>query len=274
MKTIVVPTDFSRAAEDAAFYAAEIALEVDAELILLHVLLLPLTVSEVPLPLDAVALSIEKSDNELNALKEKLDNCSKGKLSIATRTATDSFLEEINNLNNKKELFAIIMGTSGAGAAGAFFLGSFSLAAAKYLQYPLIVVPPDYNFSGIKKVGLACDMDHVLDHIPIKGIRAVFDNFDAKMEVLYVTDPEKTMRPEILRESKFIQICLAQYRPEIRIIDHESTRQGLENFVAKNDFDLLILLPKERSFIERIFHKSMSKGMVLHPVVPVMIVHH
>lgn len=274
MKTIIVPTDFSRVSQDAAFYAAEIALKVDAELILLHVLPLSLTVSEVPLPLDSVILSMEESENELNTLKAKLDNYSNGKLSIAMRTTTDSFLDEIKRLNHKKELFAVIMGTSGAAATGAFFLGSFSLTAAKYLECPLIVVPPDYIFSGIKKVGLACDMDHVLDHIPIKGIRAVLDNFDAQLEVLYVNDPDKQMRPGILRESKFIQICLAQYSPEIRIIDHENTRQGLVDFVQENDIDLLLLLPKERNFIERIFRKSITKGMVLHPVVPVMIVHH
>jgi nucleotide-binding universal stress UspA family protein len=273
MNTIVVPTDFSQAAEHAAFYAAELALKLSAAIELVHVSILPLTASEIPLPPGSATNNPDESGHALKELKAKLESRSHGKLNISFRTSTDSFLFELDRLNHRKDVFAVVMGASGISATAAFFIGSFSLAATKYLECPLIVVPKGYHFRSIEKIGFACDMDNVLDHIPIRGIRTVFDNFNAKMEVLYVSDPGETMLPEVLRESRFIQICLAHYQPEIKILTNEDVRDGLNDFAVRTGIDLLLILPKERNFIDRIFHKSISKGMALHPGVPIMIVH-
>lgn len=273
MKTIIVPVDFSNTSVNAAYYAADIAQQIHADIILLHVLALPIIASEVPLPAESCKIAQEEAKDSLQQIKEKIDNYCNDKLSITYRTTFDSFLDEIEGFNQQHDLFAVIMGTNGSGAAEAFFLGSFSLAAAKHLHYPLIVVPPGYQFKPIEKVGLACDMKNVLDHIPIKDIRAVFDNFKAKLVILYVSKPTEKMYPEVLRESKFMQICLVQYRPEIRIITNDDIKEGLEDFAHKAGIDLLLLLPKERNFPDNIFHKSITKKMVLQPRMPVMIVH-
>jgi len=273
MRHIIVPTDFSATSVNAAFYAAEIARSVQAELLLLHAVVLPVTVSEVPLPPDSYEISIAEANHSLAELKAKLEATPGQRLSVTCKATTNSFLGEIETFNNKKEIFAMIMGTSGAGATEAFFLGSFSLTAAKHLHHPLIVVPPGYSFGGIRKIGLACDMHNVTETVPVAAIKAFFDHFDARLELLYVSKPGERMYPEVLTESKFMQNSLAGLHPQVRIGTNDDTKEGLEEFVHKSGLDLLILLPKERNFVDRIFHKSITKKMVLHPEVPIMILH-
>ncbi len=272
MKHIIVPTDFSAASVNAAFYAAEIAAHVQAQITLLHAIALPLPVSEVPLPPDNYEEIITEAKQALEALKGKLE-ATHDKLLVTCRTTMNSFVGEIEALNRKQDIFAMIMGTSGAGATAALFLGSFSLSAARHFIHPLIVVPPGYSFMGIQKIGLACDMHHVTETVPFTAIRDWLTYFAAKLQIIYITKENEKMYPEVLTESKFLQNNLASLHPEIKITTNDDTREGLNEFVNKNGVDLLIVIPKERNFLERIFHKSVTKQIVLHPGAPVMILH-
>lgn len=272
MRHIIVPTDFSAASVNAAFYAAEIARHVQAQITLLHAIVLPLTVSEVPLPSDNYEVTIAEAKQSLKELKEKLE-ATHDKLLVNCRTTTNSFVGEIETINKEKNIFAMIMGTSGAGATGAFFWGSFSLSAAKHFIHPLIVVPPGYSFTGIQKIGLACDMHNVTETVPFTAIKDFLTYFNAKLQILYISKANEKMYPEVLTESRFLQNSLASLHPEIKITTNDDIRKGIDELVNKNGLDLLIVIPKERSFLARIFHKSVTKKMVLHPGAPVMILH-
>lgn len=273
MRHIIVPTDFSDASVNAAFYAAEIARRVQAEIVLMHVIMLPVTVSEVPLPPDSYVGSIAEAEQSLEELKGKLEASPGERISITCKATTNSFAGQLETYNKKKDIFAMVMGTSGAGATDAFFLGSFSLTAARDLSHPLIVVPPGYSFKGIHKVGLACDMHNVTETVPFPAIKTFFEYFDAKLNVFYISKSNEKMYPQVLSETKFIQNSLASLHPEISIGTHDDIKAGLEDFVHKSGIDLLILLPGERNFVERLFHRSVTRKMVLHPEVPLMILH-
>lgn len=273
MKTIIVPTDFSETSVNAAHYAAALAGRLQADIQLLHVLPLPLTIAEVPIPLDSIEISLEEADKSLHVIKEALEKQEQHTINITCKATTNSFQEEMEEANRQTGTFAVVMGTSGAGNAEAFFLGSFSLTAAKYLSLPLIVVPPGYHFKAIEKIGLACDMRNVSDTLPFDSIRSMIKQFGTRLEVLYVSKSDEKMYPQVLSETRFVQNTLAGLRPEFRITTNSDIKEGLEDFVRQHAIDLLLLIPKERGFTESIFHKSMTKKMALHAEVPVMILH-
>ena len=54
MKTIIVPTDYSPAATNAVNYAADMALAIKADLLLVHVYQIPVAVGDMPLALVSV----------------------------------------------------------------------------------------------------------------------------------------------------------------------------------------------------------------------------
>lgn len=273
MKTIIVAVDFSKASTNAAFYAAEMAMHIHACIALLHVLPLPVLATDVPIPADSFEISVLEANKSLKELKLKIEKYSNDKLCVTCSVTTRSFLEEMKDSNKDSEVFAVIMGTTGTGATEAFFLGSFSLTAARQLHHPLIIVPPRYQYNGIGKIGIACDMRNVLETIPLKSIKEIVAQFNSRLEILYVSKPDEKMYPQVLTESKFIQNSLASLHPEIRIATDDDIKVGLEDFVHKSNIDLLILIRKERILIENIFHKSMTKKMVLHPEVPLMVLH-
>ena len=65
MRTIVAPTDFSSVSINALNYAADLAAAIEADLILLHVVQIPITVSEIPFTSVDYEKITEEAEHEL-----------------------------------------------------------------------------------------------------------------------------------------------------------------------------------------------------------------
>jgi nucleotide-binding universal stress UspA family protein len=168
MKTIIVPTDFSAVSINAANYAIDMALSIDADILLLHVAPLPVIVADVPIPLTNDPYPFMSAEEDLEKMKKDLEKRSNNLVPITCQLRTGNFLQEMKNLNKEKAPFAFIMGSKGAGTTETFFMGSFVRTAIAGLKAPIIVVPPGAVFQTIKKIGLACDMKNVIYLRPLK----------------------------------------------------------------------------------------------------------
>lgn len=273
MKKIIVPTDFSEAALNAARYAIEVAAHIGANITLMHALPLPLPVSEIPVPAESLGSVKAEADQLLQQLSERLVKEAHQKVPISYYSTNNSFFDELKNINQQEEIYAVIMGTTGISGTAAFFLGSYSLTALKNLKHPLIVVPPGYHYKPIKKVALACDMEDVTATIPLKGIQELLKSYKAPVDIIYVSDHGEGISHEAVRESAFVKMYLTDHQPSVHMLAGYDVQMELENYVQENNIDLLLISRKERNFTEQLFHKSLTKKMVMHPAVPMMILH-
>jgi nucleotide-binding universal stress UspA family protein len=272
MKTILVPTDFSSAASTATEYAAEMALTLRANLLLIHIYQIQVTYNEA-----AVVENPEKIqqdiEREMNALKQKLIDKTKGKLNIGTDIRLGSFFEELNNFCKKLNPFVVVMGSQGTTAADRLFFGGHTIHAMRHLMWPLITVPPGANFSSIQKIGLACDFDHVVDTMPVDEIKSLVHDFNAKLYVLNIAK-KKEFDPNTIYESGLVQEMLVDLKPIYHFVTSPDLDEGIMEFSEKNDIDLLIILPKRHSLVDKLIHKNHTKQFVLYSPIPIMALHH
>src|SRR5215203_5723074 len=98
VRTIIAPTDFSDVSYNAALYAAKLAEDLHAQIILLHVMELPIAVAEFPVT-EAVYDEISM-EQELTALKKQLIKETQGKVNIHTTNISGSVEYELNELCN------------------------------------------------------------------------------------------------------------------------------------------------------------------------------
>ena len=271
MKTILVATDFSPAALNATNYAAEMSLAINADLYLLHVFQTPGTCLQVPIPvlLDEM---IQDVKHEMKKLKEDLMHKAAGKLNIKAEIRMDHFYAGLKAVCGRIKPYCLVMGSQGTTAAERFAFGGHTVYAMKHLEWPLIVVPPGFNFSAIKKILLACDYDNVLSTIPLEEIKLLVKDFSAELHVLN-TCKDQPGNPNTELESGLLQEMLQPLNPEYHSVTSEYTDQAIMNFAEKNNIDLLIVLPKRHDLLDRLVHKSHSKQMVLYCHVPVMALH-
>jgi len=271
MKTIVVATDFSPAALDAANYAMDMASAIHADVLLLHVYSMPVSFSEIP-----VALSIEElqkdAEKGISVLKDQMIQKKAGKVNVSSEVRLGSFFPELKTVCDKIKPYTVVMGSQGTTAAERLLFGSHAVYAMKHLEWPLITVPKGAALSTIEKIGLACDFDKVVDTIPADEIKTLVKDFNAKLHILN-TGKKKEFEPELVFESGLVQEMLGSLKPEYHFITSENTDAAILEFAEKNKIDLLVVLPKRHGLLDKLVHKSHTSRFVLHSHVPVMALH-
>jgi nucleotide-binding universal stress UspA family protein len=271
MKTILVTTDFSAAANNAVNYAAEMALSINAGLLLLNVVQIPIGYSDLPIVVGLEDM-IRSSERDIQYLKEEVKRNVSDKIIIETEVGMGGFFEELKSVCERVKPYAVVMGSQGKTAAEHVLFGTHAVYTVKHLAWPVITVPPGVEFKTVKKIGLASDLTEVVKITPIEEIKTLVHDFNAELHILN-TGNKEVFDADLVFESGLMQEMTMSLNPTFHFINNENTDEGIMDFAEKNQIDLLIVLPRRHNFIAGIFHKSHTKNMVLHSHVPVMALH-
>jgi len=271
MKTILIATDFSEASYNAARYGTDMALAINADIVLLHVFRLPVPSADVSLVISADNMQ-DEAEERISELKEMIDRKTRGNVNTVTEVTMGSFFEELKLACERIKPYTVIMGSQGETAAERFVFGSLAVYTMKHLTWPVMTVPPGAAFSAVKRIGLACDFDNVIDSIRVDEIKRLVTDLHAELHVLN-TGKATVFNPDVVFESGLLRNMLKNLHPKYHFISNGNVDDSILEFAENNHLDLLVVMPKRHTMVERIFHKSHTKQFVLHSQVPVMALH-
>src|SRR5688572_21816630 len=133
MKTIIASTDFSTVSVNAVNYAADMAMAINAELVLFNLYDIPVPMGDgiiLPLSIDEIR---EGSEKKLSVIKEDILQRTKGKIKLSTKNATGDITEELEKISNALQPLLIIIGTKGKSHFEEIIFGSVALTIIKHL---------------------------------------------------------------------------------------------------------------------------------------------
>jgi nucleotide-binding universal stress UspA family protein len=273
MKTLIVPTDFSPSATNAMNYATDMAIAIEASILLLHVYQVPVAFSEVPVvavPIEEVnRLSIERLDE----LKAAINHITSRKINVATESRLGDVTEELEKMCKSVNPFAVVMGSRGTSAMERLFLGSNSLSVVRHLTCPVIVVPPGAEFKGIRKIGFACDFREVVASTPVPLIKKMVTAFGAQLHVLNVDFNNKNFKADTPEQTFLLQSMFEDLKPDYHFINDPDIEHGINEFAEKHNLDLIVTIPKKHKLLQGIFRPSSTKQLVFHSHIPILCVH-
>jgi nucleotide-binding universal stress UspA family protein len=273
MKTIIVPTDFSEISLNAVKYAADMACVLNSDLAILHVVGIPKNFIESSPPIYSVTELVEQAEKQLKLLKIQMLVRTHNKIDVFIKTIIGEFVSVLDDYCAMFKTYAIVMGAESAGFVERIFFGGKTISAVKKLPYPLIVVPNKAEFTGLKKIGLACDFKDVIETIPVYDIASLLKACSAELYVLHVSQDGDSFSEETDEEAGLFQTILGEFNPKYRFIQGADVEKGITEFADKNKLDLLIVIPKKHNLVGQLFHRSRSKQLVLQSHVPVMAIH-
>lgn len=274
MKIIIVPVDFSPAALNAAHYAADMALAIDAGLALLHVCSTPVAISEIPVPIENMDEVIHTAEQELLELKKELQAKAGRLLSVHTEVRVGNTLLQLKDYCQTVQPFAVVMGPNDKETIERLLFGSNTLQAVSSLSWPLLVVPPGAVFTAIRKVGLACDFRQVNESVPVKAIKELVQQFGAQLHVVHVSDGPGGLGIHLPKdELEHLKEMLGQLNPTYHFMSRGDIDEGINEFAGKCKLDLLIVIPRKHTLLGGLFHKSHTKHLLLHAHTPVLSIH-
>jgi nucleotide-binding universal stress UspA family protein len=269
MKRIIAPTDFSSASFNAVKYAGELAGSIGGDLLLLNVVNLPLSISEVSVADSTLSALEEESKDELANLKEQLDALLQNKVPIEIRTAFGNLEEELGILCKEINPFAIVMNSGRESDLVRFFLGSNTFATARHTHFPVIVVPEKSTFKPIRSIALACDLKSEIKQVTVSKFKEWLDIHNASLDLVYVSS-DMNVTLNTVAESVSMKDRFYECHPTFHLLHTHNLESGVNDFIKDHQPGLLAVIPKDRNFLTEIFHKSFSRPFLIHPSIPVL----
>lgn len=278
MKTILLPTDFSKTAFNAAHYAVDLATQFNiGRIILYNVYQTGMNVVADPMIPALGALDLESiktaSAEGLQNFKNELATSTNTNIIIETVSEFTLITEGINNLCEREDIDLIVMGITGGGAIQENFFGSNTVSVAKHTKVPVIIVPPKAKFNQFDKILLASDFNKVIDSTPVPLLKKILDETKAKLFVLHVDYYNKQSASDIKRESLMLDAILEGYEKEYHFITNPSFTEAINDFAEENKISLIITVPKKHGFFDAIFRKSHTNMLAFHSHIPLMVMH-
>lgn len=266
---IILATDFSESATNAAYYAIGLAEAIGADLILLHV------TEDAVLSAEAAAVGFpytfieEDAAQALAELKNKLRSTGR-KVNIDIRYSCGSLLETLLVLHEEIHFFAVVIGAHRRPATSRFLLGSKASQLVDNLFCPILVIPNDVRFKLIRKITLACDIESEAKMRPVPFLNALLDTFHANLEIAYVGKTEEacTAAEQNANEGDRWRA----YHPSFTIIANTDIEMGLAECTLLHGVDIMITVSPKRYLLEKIFHRSISKRLAWQPPIPVAVI--
>lgn len=274
MHTIIVPTDFSDTSKNAARFAVQVAAQVpDTQILLYNVFRRVLSGS------DGSPLADEPGARK-KIVMAALEHMKTDLLSIASANITcmaeedGSFLDSLERLARHQKADIIIMGITGSTKLEQIFMGSNALNMIDRNVCPVMVVPPDASFKGIKNVLFATDMKEVERTIPVKPLQSVLNLFKPTVHVVNVDSEHYVeVTQEYKTERARVEEMLKDYKREFYFIRMFDFIDAINQFTKDKNIDVIITVPRKNSFLSSLFKTSHTQKLVYHSSVPLVAIH-
>ena len=268
MKKFLVPLDFSDASINAAEYAVALTREIpEAEVILYNVYS---RISLPALPSKEENSRQKVSENELNEIKSKI---SEGRQNISTVVEEGSFVELLSEYVLGQAIDMVIMGITGSSRIKQVFMGTNTLNVIRQADCPVMIVPGEAKYTGLKKVVFTSDFKDVARTTPFVSLKNILDTFKPALDVLNVDSEHFVeLTPEYKIEKETMEDKLSSYHPKYSFLRSYDFLEGISSFVETREIDAIITVPRKHSFLSQLFKTSHTKKLAYHSRVPIIAV--
>lgn len=269
MKTILLPTDFSANSLNAVKYAFSIFGNEKMKFILLNAYrITPISIEEYVTEKPDFAKQSEKG------LKKVLNSIEKNfpgkKFNIETISKLGYPVETMKKIVKRKKIDLTIMGTKGAHGLREVLIGSITSDAIKNLPCPILAVPEKAKFETMKNIAFAADLKSFTGKILLNPLFFIAKNFSSEISILHVQKKiNQVSRIEKKQKSK-LNSLFRKIPHSFNIVEESDAVRGIENFISSRDMDMIAMISRKHTLIERFFNKSVTKKIAMHMRIPLL----
>ena len=270
MKTILVPTYFSKHAENALKVAAQIAKKNNGEIILLHMLELSTSGN------DALNTSHEIPElmffkNAALAKLEELENISfLDDIKVSSIVQFNMAFEGIIENGKKHQADLVVMGSHGASGFHEMFVGSNAEKVVRNSEIPVLVIKKEDADFKVDTLTFASNFSDEIKK-PFEKVVDFANYFGAHINLLHVITPNNfsTTRAAEEKVRNFIEeFHFSDY--STHIYNDINVEKGILHFAKDSNSDVIAVCTHGRKGISHFLNGSISEDLVNHAKRPVI----
>lgn len=275
MSCIVCPIDFSASSDHAIGFAYDLAKRMQMPLVLLHVYDSPLmAASHIFTGSEATGFPTtewveEKIINHLNGLIEENKHWG---VQAEGLTIGGNVVDQIANYCKENEIAFVVMGTLGQTGLAEVLIGSVTDKVIREVECPVFAIPSEAILQPYDEMVYATSLQYDETRY-FEALLALAQLYDASVTFLHVNDDANVEK----QHSKSLDAVLekSDYGRVARVtILAKDVTAAINEYVTAHKKDLLVMTTHTHSFLDRLFHKSVTRSEVLHTKIPLLVFSH
>ena len=286
INTIMVPVDFSEYSFQIGKLALRLGEKYHAKVWLYHVYSTPIMDTMSPegytTRIDVMMKDIERNardqmENLYRRLKDEVEAQQYKNVTLDYSLVNGMPEELISSFDEKMDVQLIIIGTHGEGESETSYLGSVAEKIIGKANVPVLAVPIDSEFKGVEyahSIMYATDFDES-DFAALKKLMRIMRPFQPEIHCVHISCEKKRKWDEVkmygLKE--YFRSVYNYERVKVDVIESEDIVQGFDTYVNENKVGLIALNTHKRNILSRIFNPSLTREMITHSQVPLLVFH-
>lgn len=271
MKKILVPTDFSKQADNALKVAADLAKKNNSEIHMLHMVELPMhqiiatsNYSELPEAVFFMKMA-HKNFEDTTEDKDYLND-----IELYEHIKFNDIATGVSKMCEENNFDIIIMGSHGSDGLKELFIGSNTEKVVRSSKTPVLVIKNDHEEFNVENFVFASDFKNDNKETYRQAVNlAKF--FNSKIHLLLVNTAGNFKTTTEAEEAMNKFILGTDYENySLNIFNDVSVEQGILNFSKTINADLIGISTHGRQGIAQLFNGSISEDLVNHAKRPVI----
>ncbi|MEM7551596.1 MAG: universal stress protein [Bacteroidota bacterium] len=268
-RVILFPTDFSERSLNALNQAIAFAERFNDKMIIFHSYSRPFIKDASPSQTKSELLKLEqKIDEQFETIKSQHPELQK--LNYEFRKEIGVSTEMISRISKTEKIDLIIMATKGARGLGEIW-GTTSAKIVKLVDVPVLIVPDGSELMNMKKIGLACDYSEEVDYRKLAFLVEVAETQSLDIDVFSLNRDEKKMTSEELEHQTFVKKQLQSINTSFNFEFTHNIEDGVIDYCQSNKIGIMAIVPKSYTYIERLFHESLTERMAFRSPIPLLV---
>jgi nucleotide-binding universal stress UspA family protein len=258
MKRILVPTDFSKHAEDALKAASQIAKKNDSEIIVLHMIELPHQMNDAIIggaSIPETMLFMKKANEMLDEVSSRpfLDG-----IPVTEMVKMDKPIHGIRQVSKDYEIDLIVMGSHGTSGVEELLIGSTTEKVVRNSEIPVLVIKNDVSDFNPANIVFASDFTNE-SKIPFEKLLEFTKAFDSKLHLVTICTPNSFKPTHVIESAmnEFIAEFIAEFNLtnySTHIYNDTNIEKGILNFSNSINADIIGMCTHGRTGFAHFFN--------------------
>jgi len=280
MKSILIPTDFSSAANNAYLYGLHLANQLGLKVYVLHTYMASVLSSthaghpELLQKLyEEIELSkFEKYKNSVSHLRQLAEDNNLNANDIVFLFEEGPLVSTIKKTVAENDVYAIVMGTVGSSGISKTMIGTNTVDVIKNVNKPVLAIPTQAKFKPIEKVAFTT-LFREKDKPALQEIVNISQKIPFETFCINVLHNKDYLTDILLQADEWGKIYDKTNLEFVFLENDQSVENTINKFLAENEIDILAVVKRNRSFFDRLISSSLSNEFVFHSHIPTWVFH-
>ncbi|MEJ2584632.1 MAG: universal stress protein [Robiginitalea sp.] len=277
MHHILLPTDFSKAAQNAVDYAFSFFRGASCTFHFLNTYTPDFIHSRVMAlassgSSEEDAMQVASEQGLRNLISTLAAQYPESGFEYNTVSSFNLLTEEIREQVELHDIDFVISGTTGASGLKEVFLGSNTVRILKAAsETPVLVIPQEARYKKNARIALVTDFCSPYSASQIESILQFQQSLEGSLEVMHIGNPEGlTGFQELHKHQLFLE--LERLEPQMQWKWPQASKsQVIQDYLKKESIDVLIMIRNEHHLVDEWLREPVVKKVAFHTRIPMLV---